>query len=882
MAKNNKISALKGVAFAAAFATLATPGVAMADEATTTANNKVEQPQQVQEVTPEQAQQAIQDMKAVTPQEQASQVVQQQIDVAQQQVNADTQAQQQAQQEQAAAQQAQQQVQAQQEAAQQQAQQAQAAEQAAQQAAQQAQQVQQAQEEQVAQAQDNLNKVQGEEHATQEDVTAQQDKVDQVQADVNAGQTAADIAQKEEAEQQAKTDAANQQKDTAAGIRQQAIQKVETATANKAEADKQAAEAQKTLEDAKTNHQGQVDKAVQELADAKVNQVKAQGDYNTKKEAEDAAQKSLDAAKKALDDAKKEPGTGVDQAKVNKGFAGLLESVMNDPSATQAQKADATSAYKLLTTGVYEGSKLSWFDKVNTADKEDGTSIVGLQNALTYFDAVNAIRKKNDLNELGISLSAMVMAMMNTSYSGQVDLGHSGMFPANENIANGVYGEYTGTTDVDLWQKAYDAQWNNGPHLTEEEEEKLGNSWPFTGWYTAEKNLAESGTTNYTSIGHYRNLISGGISSFGFGVGDGIAAFDGSWDTPSYTTAGFTNLVNSYVKALNTSNSAGIQQAQEKYDAAKTAYDKAQEESNAAKAALDAANAKLKDAQANSDKVNSPDYLTNLENDVKAKQTKADEAQSKLDAAKQEQKTAEDSYAKAVQTAQDEAAKLALKKDNTAAAKKNLSAMLKTLQDAQAKLDEIKADASILPDAQAKLAGAEKALKEAQDAYQKALKEYDFAKVTSANATDELNNKIKALQDAEVKLQAANDKLNDAIAKLAKSTKTLKELQAIKDKLDGKTPEVGNTEGEKPSTNKEDAAAKPTGVIVTPAKSQDKGIQTTSEEAVSKAADTVNHATASGENLASTGVGSTAMVILTVSLAALGAGVTILKNKQQA
>lgn len=731
------------------------------------------------------------------------------------------------------------------------------------------------------QAQDNLNKVQGEEHATQEDVTAQQDKVNQAQADVNAGQTAADTAQKEEAEQQAKTDDSQKAVEQTKGIQEQTTQQASQATTAKEEADKKVAEAQKAYDEAKANHQGQVDSATQALADAKANQVKAQGDYATKKEAEDAAQKALDAAKKELDDAKKQ-GAAINQEKVNKGFTGLLESVMNDPSATQAQKDDATSAYKLLTTGVYEGSKLSWFDKVNPADKNDGASIVGMQNAITYFDAVNAIRKKHGLNELGINLTAMVMAMMNTSYSGQVNWGHSGMFPANENIANGVYGVYTGTTDVDLWQKAYDARWNNGPALTAEEEAKLGNSWPFTGWYTVEKNLYESGTTDRSSVGHYLNLISGGINSFGFGVGDGIAAFDGSWEDSSYTTAGFTTLVNSYVKTLSTGNQEGIQQAQKKYDAAKTAYDKAKKASDTSKAALDAAEAKLKDAQANYDKVTDDSYLSALEKDVQDKRAQAATAQSKMEKAKTAQKKAEDSYVQAAKTAQDDAAKLALKKENTAQAKNSLADMVKTLRDAQSKLAEIKADASALPDAQAKLADAENALKEAQDAYQKALANYEFAKVTSANATDELNNKIKALQDAEVKLQVANDKLADAVAALGKSTKALKELQALKDKLDhaSKPNEGGNTS--KPDDNS-GAVTKPVVDTKKPSasKDSDKGIQNSADVA-SKVADVANKSTSSGENLAATGTDTSAVVMLAVSLASVGAGITVLRKHNSA
>ena len=875
-------NAAKGVALATAVASLTTPAMAMADEPTQQTVN--ESATQIQEVTPAQAARVIEQLsKETTPQP----PTQADINAAQQQVNADTQNKQQAQQEQANAQAAQQAAQAAQQQAQQQAVQAAQQEQAAQQAAQAAQQEQAAKEEQVAQEQANVNKVAGETHATQEDVAAQQGKVNQAQADVNAGQAAADTAQKEEAEQQAKTDDSQKAAEQTKGIQEQTTQQTVQATTAKEEADKKVAEAQKAYDEAKANRQDQVDSATQALSDAKANQVKAQGDYTTKKEAEDAAQKALDAAKKELADAKKQ-GAAINQEKVNKGFTGLLESVMNDPTATQVQKDDATSAYKLLTTGVYEGSKLSWFDKVNTADKEDGASIVGMQNAITYFDAVNAIRKKHGLNELGINLTAMVMAMMNTSYSGQVNWGHSGMLPANENIANGVYGAYTGTTDVDLWQKAYDAQWNDGPQLTDEEREKLGNSWPFTNWYTVEKAIYESGNTNYTSVGHYLNLISGGIKSFGFGVGDGIAAFDGSWEDSSYTTAGFTTLVNSYVKTLNTGNQEGIQQAQRKYDAAKTAYDKAQEESNASKAALDAAEEKLKNVQANYDKVTDDSYLSTLEKDVQTKKAQAATAQSKLEEAKTAQKKAEDSYAQAVKTAQEEAAKLALKKENTAQAKNSLAGMVKTLQDAQSKFAEIKADASVLPDAQAKLADAEKALKEAQDAYQKALANYEFAKVTNANATEELNNKIVALQDAEAKLEKANDKLADAITALGKSTKTLKELQALKDKLDNANkPSEGGDNGNTPnagSNNTKPGENTNAGVVTKPivaVKKEAKGIQDSADVA-SKAAEEVNKSTASGENLASTGADTSAVVMLAVSLISVGAGITVLRKRNSA
>lgn len=222
----------------------------------------------------------------------------------------------------------------------------------------------------------------------------------------------------------------------------------------------------------------------------------------------------------------------VDSRGVGRGTLGLMEYVAGG-DFNSIQKQDADLAIRWLTGAE---SKQAWYDRyVDLGESGDATSIENLENALSYMDAVNGIRKANGLNELKVSLSLMAGAELNCSYSGSI-MGHSGayMTPSglgsygSENLA-WRSGAFVGSSDP--------ADWSPNDYSV---------NWPFTGWYTQEKQKYEAGNTDYSSVGHYLNFIASDIESFGFGVGDGAVIWKGSDFEGSFTVSEFKRLVAEY------------------------------------------------------------------------------------------------------------------------------------------------------------------------------------------------------------------------------------------------------------------------------------------------------------------------------------------------
>lgn len=225
------------------------------------------------------------------------------------------------------------------------------------------------------------------------------------------------------------------------------------------------------------------------------------------------------------------------------GTVGLMDYVIQG-DFTDDQKTDAEAAKAWLTG---EADKAYWYDTfVDLGEDGDATSIANLQNALTYMDAVNAIRTENGLNELKISLFAMAGAELNCSYSGENGaLAHAGAYnnPAGmgsyavENLAQRD-GAFAGSSDPDAWWDDY-ASGN-----------LYGDSWPFIGWYTQEKFMFDSGTQEYSLVGHYLNFVAPELRSFGIAVGDGVTIWKGTNYGGSFTVDEFKSLVDDYVASV--------------------------------------------------------------------------------------------------------------------------------------------------------------------------------------------------------------------------------------------------------------------------------------------------------------------------------------------
>lgn len=225
------------------------------------------------------------------------------------------------------------------------------------------------------------------------------------------------------------------------------------------------------------------------------------------------------------------------------GTVGLMDYIIQG-DFTENQKVDAQAAKDWLTGNA---DKAYWYDLyVDLGEEGDATSLANLENALTYMDAVNAIRAENGLNELKVSLFAMAGAELNCSYSGENGaLAHAGTY--NSPTGMGSYsvenlaqrdGAFSGSSDPDVWWDDY-ASGN-----------LYGNSWPFIGWYTQEKFMFDSGTQEYSLVGHYLNFVAPELRSFGIAVGDGVTIWKGTNYGGSFTVDEFKALVDDYVASV--------------------------------------------------------------------------------------------------------------------------------------------------------------------------------------------------------------------------------------------------------------------------------------------------------------------------------------------
>ncbi len=235
------------------------------------------------------------------------------------------------------------------------------------------------------------------------------------------------------------------------------------------------------------------------------------------------------------------PAHALDARGVGSGTVGLMRYVI-DGDYTQAQKEDAELALRWL---MGEQDKPGWYDDVvDLGEEGDATSLANLKNAVTYMDAVNAMRREHKLNELNVCLSLMAGAELNCSYSGEITFDHAhcysspsdlGAYLGNENAA-GWDGPFTGSSDPDVWQADVD---RGNPY---------GSNWPFTGWYTMEKAEYEAG--NVSAAGHYVNFTIANINSFGIATGDDVTIWKGSDYEGSFTVEEFRELVSDYEASI--------------------------------------------------------------------------------------------------------------------------------------------------------------------------------------------------------------------------------------------------------------------------------------------------------------------------------------------
>ena len=240
-------------------------------------------------------------------------------------------------------------------------------------------------------------------------------------------------------------------------------------------------------------------------------------------------------------------------ATIQKGVVGFLEYIRDSASFTEQQKESATQALSLLDSN----GAMNWYDEyVDLNSASSPMSIGNLQNATTYMDAINSIRAANNQSELKVNLSTMVCSMLNacyTSNTGQhASNGDGGSYMEySENMAPGMGGPYSGSSDVDLlrtqfrnWYTAEKKLWDKAvaenPSLSNMQVSDIANQYPDV----------------YNEAGHYLNFVDSTVKSFGIAVGTGksengsavpATIYQTSRNEGDFTVEQFRQLVKEYV-----------------------------------------------------------------------------------------------------------------------------------------------------------------------------------------------------------------------------------------------------------------------------------------------------------------------------------------------
>lgn len=196
--------------------------------------------------------------------------------------------------------------------------------------------------------------------------------------------------------------------------------------------------------------------------------------------------------------------------------SGLFTYIKNHTTPGTAEYEDAAYALQILN-GTDSDEGLDVASSVNFADSNDPASLESMDKALSFIDAFNACRARENKAE-GTSLSTNVgtncimlaVSIVQCAWS-STNYNHSQAYNVGENLA---------------W----------------------GYADPFTGWYDNEKAvykqaMASGVTPDYNSVGHYLNIVSPSYTVTGFAVSTvGYVCHEQSFSSGAplvYTTSEF-------------------------------------------------------------------------------------------------------------------------------------------------------------------------------------------------------------------------------------------------------------------------------------------------------------------------------------------------------
>lgn len=358
-------------------------------------------------------------------------------------------------------------------------------------------------------AKQNLDKATNGGNTTGSTVT--DDDIKNAQNDVNDKQQALDDKKQEAADKKDSLDKA----DTANKNAQQNVDSTKhdlnqkendknTALTDKTTADKNLTDANNAYNNAVNDSDKHKQDVQNKIDNAKKDETAARNDVDNAQQNADDAQAKLDAAQKALDDAKKNQNNNVDNQQIVKdGIVGFFKSIINDKTATDAQRKDAQAA---LDTLLGKKNKPSWYDAQVAGNLGKGTganSLKALQETLNYFTALNGLRAENGLNSLNVNLELIAQSIVNVYYNG----GHSGAYGGSENTINGAM--YAWYSEKDTYDNAIKTGSFNG--------QKVNSAFLEQNRHNA-YNVYQKYPSLYMSTGHYLNFIDSSLSSIGFAI----------------------------------------------------------------------------------------------------------------------------------------------------------------------------------------------------------------------------------------------------------------------------------------------------------------------------------------------------------------------------
>ena len=331
-------------------------------------------------------------------------------------------------------------------------------------------------------------------------------------------------------------------------------------------------------------------------------------DAETKKEEAVAAQKQAEETVAAKEQAVKDAEAEYEKAKA---LAEDAQTQFNKGSFGFFESRGSTLALSYLTDGNRSNYTVQ-------GDENDATSLENMKRSLAYIKECNELRAKHGLDPLLVADELMAIAQYDANASAHT-MDHVREYGVAENLA---------------WRSK-----DSGD--------------PFDGWYYEEKEKYDNGTTDFSQVGHYLNIVDDGYLSTGYAISlhqgnnvykrtdsqvfdnfDGVSIEEYEKEFLAYYN-GLKEKINAAEKLK-----ADIETTKKDLEDAKAAYAQASEDVTAADSAYDE---KVADLDALNEKIDAAnEKLSETQKKADAAKEVLDEKRAELQAVKDEQEISND------------------------------------------------------------------------------------------------------------------------------------------------------------------------------------------------------------------------------------------------